>query len=364
MVMESDQTAAGNTGDRDIAAELCAQVAEANRSGTALRIAGGGTKGFYGRPVAGAVLDLTPHRGITHYDPVELVVSVRAGTQLAELERVLAESGQQLPFEPPHLGPGATVGGMVATGLSGPRRPWTGAVRDFVLGTRLIAHDGQHLRFGGEVMKNVAGYDLSRLMVGAQGTLGVLTEVSLKVLPLPGAAHSLQLQMPLTTALAKLAKWGRQPMPLTGAAWHDGSLYLRLEGGGRSVDANRARLGGESLDPAFWDRLREHELPFFDSADPRPLWRISVPHTTPPQDLNGDWLYDWAGAQRWLRSDAPAPAIRDAAVRAGGHATCYTPGAADPFTPLAPVLARHHRQLKDRLDPMHILNPGRLYPDL
>jgi glycolate oxidase FAD binding subunit len=362
--MDSEAAAGPDAGDQDIATVLCARVAEANSAGTPLRIAGGGTKAFYGRPVDGAVLDLTGHRGITHYDPVELIVSVRAGTPLTELERTLAESGQQLPFEPPHFGSAATVGGMVSTGLSGPRRPWSGAVRDFVLGTRLISQDGQHLRFGGEVMKNVAGYDLSRLVTGAQGTLGVITEVSLKVLPLAAATHSLRLQLPLEAAMAKLAKWGRQPVPLTGAAWRDGTLYLRLEGGGRSVEANRARLGGETQAPDFWRQLREQELPFFDPADPRPLWRLSVPHTTPPLALEGDWLHDWAGAQRWLRSDLPDAAIRDAASRVGGHATCYTPGAAEPFTPLAPVLAKYHRQLKAQLDPKRIFNPGRLYRDL
>ncbi len=350
--------------ERDLAEEFCAQVAAADRAGSPLRIMGGGTKAFYGREVDGSPLDVTGHQGITHYDPVELVVSVRAGTPVYGLERTLAEAGQQLPFEPPHFGAAATVGGMVATGLSGPRRPWSGAVRDFVLGTRLITREGRHLRFGGEVMKNVAGYDLSRLVTGAQGTLGVITEVSLKVLPRPGAAHSLQLQMPLASALTKLARWGRQPVPLTGAAWHHGFLYLRLEGGARSVDANRARLGGEALDPAFWQDLREQRLPFFSDADTRPLWRLSIPQVTPPLELEGDWLYDWAGAQRWLRSDAPAASIREAAARSGGHATCYTPGITDPFTPLTPVLAKYHRQLKARLDPNGIFNPGRLYPDL
>jgi glycolate oxidase FAD binding subunit len=362
--MDPDAASGPDTGDQDVAAQLCARVAEANSAGTPLRIAGGGTKAFYGRPVDAPALDMTGHRGITHYDPVELVVSVRAGTPLTELERTLAASGQQLPFEPPHFGSAATVGGMVSTGLSGPRRPWSGAVRDFVLGTRLISHDGQHLRFGGEVMKNVAGYDLSRLVTGAQGTLGVITEVSLKVLPLPGAAHSLRLQLPLEAAMAKLAKWGRQPVPLTAAAWHDGSLYLRLEGGGRSVDAHRARLGGETLDSDFWRQLLEQELPFFDPADPRPLWRLAVPHTASPVGLEGAWLLDWAGAQRWLRSEMPASAIREAAARAGGHATCYTPSAAEPFTPLGPVLAKYHRQIKARLDPKGIFNPGRLYRDL
>lgn len=359
-----NDTAAHPDSGHDIAGDLCAQVAEAHRSSRPLRIAGGGTKSFYGRAVNGTALDVTGHCGITHYDPVELVVSARAGTRLTDLESALAAAGQQLAFEPPRFGMAATVGGMVATGLSGPRRPWSGAVRDFVLGTRLITHEGKQLRFGGEVMKNVAGYDVSRLVTGAQGTLGVITEVSLKVLPLPAATHSLGLPLPLESAFAKLAKWGRQPVPLTGAAWHDGTLYLRLEGGARSVDANRARLGGQSVKGTFWEQLRELELPFFSSEDPRPLWRISVPQVAPPLELDGDWLYDWAGGQRWLRSGAEAEHIRETAVRAGGHATCFTQDVAEPFTPLTPVLAKYHRQLKSRLDPNGIFNPGRLYPDL
>jgi len=231
--------------DQDISDALGERVRRATAEGRPLRIVGGDTKAFYGRPVEGEALSTREHRGITYYDPVELIVSVRSGTPLAELEATLADNGQMLGCEPPHFGADASVGGMVATGLSGPRRPWAGSVRDFVLGTRVITHEGHEQRFGGEVMKNVAGYDLSRLMVGAQGTLGMITEVSLKVLPKPGASQSLRLEMPLPDAQAKLAEWGRQPLPITAAAWHAGALHLRLEGGPSSVAATRERLGGE-----------------------------------------------------------------------------------------------------------------------
>ncbi|HSP59020.1 MAG TPA: glycolate oxidase subunit GlcE, partial [Halomonas sp.] len=264
-----------------------------------------------------------------------------------------------------HFGDDATVGGMVATGLSGPRRPWAGSVRDFVLGTRIINREGVEQRFGGEVMKNVAGYDLSRLMVGAQGTLGLITEVSLKVLPRPAATRSLRLELPLQEALAKLAEWGRQPLPITAAAWHDGALALRLEGGPSSVAATRERLGGEDLEDPYWEALREQRLEFFSPDDARPLWRLSLPHNTPVIDLPGvnesDVLYDWASTQRWLRSELDAEAIRLACARADGHATCLTPGLDSPFTPLAPVVAKYHRNLKNELDPKGIFNPGRLY---
>jgi glycolate oxidase FAD binding subunit len=241
-------------------------------------------------------------------------------------------------------------------------------VRDFVLGTRVINHQGLEQRFGGEVMKNVAGYDLSRLMVGAQGTLGLVTEVSLKVLPRPAATQSLRLELPLDQALTRLAEWGRQPLPISAAAWYAGHLHLRLEGGPSSVAATRQRLGGEDLEAGFWEDLREHRLDVFRREDPRPLWRLSLPHNTPQLSLagleEGDILYDWGGTQRWLRSELDASTLREACARAEGHATCLTPGAAEPFTPLAPVVAKYHHRLKAELDPRGIFNPGRLYAEL
>ncbi|XKE44844.1 glycolate oxidase subunit GlcE [Halomonas organivorans] len=353
--------------DRDASAELGERLRQADADGTPLRIVGGDTKAFYGRPVQGEALSTREHRGITRYDPVELIVSVRAGTPLADLEAALAEQGQMLPFEPPHFGETATVGGMVAAGLSGPRRPWAGAVRDFVLGVRLFDRQGTSLRFGGEVMKNVAGYDLSRLVVGAQGSLGLIGEVSLKVLPRPVARASLRLSMPLDEARRALAEWGRRPLPITAAAWQAGVLHLRLEGGSGSVADTRRTLGGDDLDEGYWEALREQRLAFFDAEDERPLWRLSLPQQA-SLDLDGldesGMLHDWAGAQRWLKSDLDAKTLREAATRAGGHATCLTPGAAEPFTPLSPVLAKYHRRLKAELDPHGIFNPGRLYPEL
>lgn len=345
----------------DASNHLVEQVRAALSSGSAMRIRGGGSKSRIGRPLKGQELDTREHRGIVSYDPTELVVTVRTGTPLAELEQVLDEKNQWLAFEPPHLGQGATVGGMVATGLSGPRRPWAGSVRDYVLGTRVISGHGKHLRFGGEVMKNVAGYDLSRLMAGSFGCLGVLTEVSLKVLPKPRSVATLRLMVDLPEALQKLAEWGQQPLPLS-AACHDGeSLHLRLEGGEGSVAAARERLGCEIVEPGFWNALKEQCLPFFD--DPRPLWRLSLPIATPDLSLPGTQLVDWGGAQRWLKSDASAEEIRAIAQSAKGHAICFD-GGETPFHPLSEPLMRYHRQLKARLDPQGVFNPGRMYAEI
>jgi glycolate oxidase FAD binding subunit len=347
--------------DFDDSTALLDQVNQALTSVIPLRIQGGNSKAFLGREVAGEILDTRSHRGIVSYDPTELVITARAGTPLTELMQALEEAGQMLPCEPPTYGD-ATLGGMVSAGLSGPRRPWSGSVRDFVLGTRVITGQGKHLRFGGEVMKNVAGYDVSRLMVGSLGCLGLLTEVSLKVLPRPRQSISIALELDSERALNGLAEWGQQPVPIS-AASHDGQvLRLRLEGGEGSVAAAHDRLGGERIDPAYWDDLNEHRLDFF--RDARPLWRLSVPNNTAALDLPGQQLIDWGGAQRWLKSDADGDRIRTRVRAVGGHATCFTPGQDEsPFQPLAAPLLHHHQQLKARLDPLSIFNPGRMYAE-
>ncbi len=351
---------------RDRTEELAEAVAAAAREGTPLRPVGGDTKRALGRAVEATPLSLDGHAGIVEYEPTELVVTARAGTPLADLEAALAERGQMLGFEPPHLGPGATLGGTVACGLSGPRRPYAGAARDFVLGTRLLNGRGAALRFGGQVIKNVAGYDLSRLMAGAQGTLGVLLEVSLRVLPLPGCEVTLVQERSAGDALDAVNRWAARPLPIS-AACHDGErLRVRLSGTEAGVRAAVAELGGEpDRDGAHWWRdLRERALPFF--AGEGPCWRLAVAPAAALHDLPGRWLLDWGGAQRWLRSDAPADAIRAAARAAGGHATRIDAAAdaAGPFQPLPAPLFALHQRLKAALDPHGILNPGRLYTGL
>ncbi|QXH59875.1 glycolate oxidase subunit GlcE [Pseudomonas azerbaijanorientalis] len=349
--------------DFDDSQLLLEQVNQALENATPLRIQGSNSKGFLGRTTAGEILDTRAHQGIVSYDPTELVITARCGTPLSELAQALDAAQQMLPCEPPSFGDGATVGGTIACGLSGPRRPWSGSVRDFVLGTRVITGQGKLLRFGGEVMKNVAGYDLSRLMTGSYGCLGLITEVSLKVLPKPRKVLSISLEMDPERALLRLAQWGQQPLPIS-AACHDGTrLHLRLEGGEGSVAAAHERLGGERLDASYWEDLNEQRLSFFD--EDQPLWRMSLPHNTPRLSLPGRQLIDWGGAQRWLKSDAEAAFIRQVVDEVGGHVTCFSHGLTDtPFQPLPPALMRYHRNLKQQLDPRGIFNPGRLYAEL
>jgi glycolate oxidase FAD binding subunit len=352
--------------------QVIARYAEQIRAATAankpLRLRGGGSKDFYGQSLEGEVLDTRAYAGIVAYEPTELVVTVRCGTPLAELEAVLRAAGQQLAFEPPHFGAGATVGGMVAAGLSGPRRMAAGAVRDFVLGARMLDGRGDDLSFGGQVMKNVAGYDISRPLAGSLGTLGLILEVSLKVLPLPVAEATLELELPQDKALEMLNHWGGKPLPISACAWADGKLELRLSGAASAIAAARELIGGDSVDAAqaqaYWQGIREQSDAFF-STD-KPLWRMSLPSVAPPLAFPGEQLIEWGGALRWLACKADARAIREAAARVGGHATLFraTDKSAGVFTPLAPALAKIHRNLKRAFDPAGIFNPGRMYPAL
>jgi glycolate dehydrogenase FAD-binding subunit len=346
-------------------AETIRAAAAARRS---VRLRGGGTKDFYGQALEGEVLDPRDHDGIVAYEPTELVVTVRCGTPLAALESKLKESGQMLAFEPPHFGGQATIGGAIAAGLSGPRRQAAGAVRDFVLGVRILDGRGRDLSFGGQVMKNVAGYDVSRLMVGSLGTLGLILEVSLKVLPIPVAEATLRLELPEDKAIEIMNRWGGKPLPVSATAWAGGDLWVRLSGADAAVRAARERIGGEAVEGGrateFWSGVREHTAPFFRGD--APMWRVSVPSSAAPLGLPGDQLIEWGGSLRWLASAADARLIRELAAKAGGHATLFRGGdkAAGVFTPLAPAVARIHANLKREFDPDGVLNRGRMYPEL
>ena len=347
-------------------ADLCERVRAAGASGTALRVRSGGTKDFYGHEGRGEVVDVSPHAGIVAYEPKELVLTVKAGTRLAEVERVLAGERQMLPFEPPRFGAAGTIGGTVAAGLSGPRRPYAGAVRDFVLGARIVNGKGEDLSFGGRVIKNVAGYDVSRLMTGALGTLGIVTEVSFKVLPRPPAETTLSFQMDEAAATQRANEWAGQPLPISATAWLGGRFLVRLSGAESAVAAARAKLGGDDASdlPDFWSALRDHRIAFFDNA--LPLWRLSVPQTAAPIPSEHPQLVEWGGGLRWIAEELDAAAIRDAVHKAGGHATLFRHGdkSVGVFHPLQPALLKIHQRLKQAFDPFGILNPGRMYDHL
>lgn len=361
--------------------ELVARVRAALDDQTPLRIRGGGSKDFYGQELQGEILDTRGHAGIVSHEPSELVVTVRAGTLLAELEAALAEHQQYLPFEPPHFGgesagggPSlATVGGMVASGLNGPARASVGAVRDYVLGAQLLNGKAELLTFGGQVMKNVAGYDVSRLLAGSLGTLGVITQVSLKVLPRAVAEATLTFELDEALALARLNAWAGQALPLNASCWHGGALMLRLRGAQAAVESACGKLGGQRLDEAqawrLWQALRDQTAPFFQLQEGEALLRLSVPDSAPALNL-GPTLIEWHGAQRWIKlgPEQPFPGDADRLSEIAGHATLFRVTRAQDkargvFTPLTAPLGRIHRALKQQFDPASIFNRGRMYPD-
>jgi len=333
-----------------------------------LQLRGGGSKDFYGGSLHGAVLDTRAYAGIVSHEPTELVVTARCGTPLAELESALAAQRQFLACEPPQFSGAATVGGAVASGLSGPRRAAVGSLRDFVLGVKIMDGEGRILKFGGEVMKNVAGFDVSRLLTGSLGTLGLILEVSLKVLPLPLGDATLRFSMAQDEALKILNQWAGQPLPMVASCWTEGVLTIRLSGAVAAVNSACTKLGGERVADdaaaAFWRALRDQTLPFF--AGDAPLFRVSSGSVTPVLDLPGTQLIEWGGAQRWVRGDVDAATVFAMGAKVGAHATAFRGGdrAAGVFTPLAPPLLEVHRRLKHSFDPYGVFNPGRLYAEL
>lgn len=341
--------------------QILEQVRAAAKGRRPLVIRGGNTKVFYGEAVKGETLDLSGHEGVTDYDPGELVITCRAGSKLEDVRALLRENGQHLPFESPAFGENATIGGTVACGFSGPRRPWAGSLRDYLLGVKIINGRGEALRFGGQVMKNVAGYDVSRLMAGAMGTLGVLLEVSFKVLPKPARELTLSFSCEQNEAIHRISEWSAKPLPLSAASWRDNYLMIRLSGAASETEKAAAALKPDvvSEETGHWQRLREQQDGFF-TAD-GPCWRISVPVATPPLELKGSCLLDWGGAQRWYTGSEPADRIRAVAEAAGGHATLFRGEADAPrFQPLPPVLAQLHDRVRQAFDPHGLFNPGRM----
>jgi len=350
---------------------LLKRVQQSVKTGTPLSITGGDTKSLLGEACADGAetLSMLNHSGIISYDPTELVVSVRSGTRLSDLNKALADAGQMLPFEPPELS-GSTIGGVLACGLSGPRRPFSGAARDYVLGTRVINGHAQDLSFGGEVMKNVAGYDVSRLQIGAWGTLGVLLDVSMKVLPVPELELTLRQQCDADD-LQAFAPMMRLPLPLSGAMLVNDERYLRLSGSTAAVQAAAKQLGGDVLENnSVWQAVRDHTHPFFDKtahADDLTLWRISVPDFMPALDLSGNWLFEWGGGQRWLQTPEPAERVFSVVQQAQGHAMRYGPGSSNDqpaFQPLSGPMQRLQTRVRDSFDPLRLFNRGRFHPEL
>ena len=347
-----------------IISAMSERIKDASTAHAPLAIHGGNSKTFYGGAIVGEPLDIRPYTGIIEYEPQELVLTVRAGTTLAEIESVMDSASQMLPFEPPHFADGSTIGGTVAAGLSGPRRPYTGAVRDFVLGARILSGKGDDLRFGGRVIKNVAGYDVSRLMTGALGTLGVLLDLSFKVLPKPVAEITLRYEFDEALAIRQFNEWAGKPLPISATSWHEGVAMLRLSGAAAGVKAARQKLGGElvadEIAQLFWRSLRDQRAAFFQSTEP--LLRLSVPPTTVPLALVTPQWIEWGGAVRWLSGATDVVKLREKIASVGGYVTLFRYGnkADGVFNPLQPVLAKIHRDLKLAFDPENILNRGRM----
>ncbi len=351
--------------DMDMGTALQATVLNNIAQRTPVQIMGGNSKTFYGRTPHGEHLSVAEHCGVTSYEPTELVITARAGTRLTDIEARLHQHDQSLPFEPPHFSASTTLGGVIASGLSGPRRPYAGSARDFVLGVKMLNGKGEVLSFGGQVMKNVAGFDASRLMTGSMGTLGVLLEISLKVLPRPEMEQTWVFECAAIKAIHNMNTSAGLSLPLSGAAFDGQRLYIRLSGSAAALRAAQEKLGGELLADGdkFWEGLRNHTAAFFQTDVP--LWRVSLPAATAPLDLAGEWLMDWGGAQRWLKTSDAAEIIRDCASKVGGHATLFRGGdrAGAVFHPLSAPLLVLHRRLKEAFDPHGIFNPGRMYQD-
>lgn len=348
--------------EQDLSDDLRQQVRQAATTGTALRIVGNDSKAFYGGDCQATTrLHLAGHRGIIDYEPSELVVTARSGTTLNNITSLLAQHRQMLAFEPPGFGEHATLGGTLACGFSGPRRPFVGSARDFMLGCKIINGDGEVLNFGGRVMKNVAGFDVSRLMVGALGSLGVLLEVSLRVLSIPESELTLAYTLSAGEALTKMNALSARPWPLSALAYDGERLRVRLSGAQASVQAAARQLGGD-IDvqgESFWQDLREQRLAYFQQ--PGNLWRISVAPASAPLALSGDWFLDWGGALRWLKTEESAEAIHAAAAKGGGYAVCFRGDNKTDWIRLDPALMALQQKIRVAFDPLKLFNPGRLH---
>lgn len=357
---------------QDIISQYTNTISEATENKIPLLIRGGGSKDFYGNEFNGDThntLSTLSYAGIVDYDPTELVMTARAGTSLEELETKLRNENQMLGFEPPYFGHAATFGGCISSGLSGPRRAFVGAVRDFVLGVRMLDGRGNDLHFGGKVMKNVAGYDISRLMTGSMGTLGLLLEISVKVLPIPRTELTLRLQMNEAEAIKKMNLWAGKPLPISATCFYKNNLTLRLSGAESAVRSARTKLGGELISDgaSFWNSIREQTHAFFHSKNA--LWRLSIKSSAPPLILPGQQLIEWGGALRWLVCDNKEfdaddeNLIRSKLLLVDGNATLFRSDKKPEsvFHPPKAQMIKIFQRIKEKFDPAGIFNPGRMY---
>jgi glycolate oxidase FAD binding subunit len=348
---------------QEVIQQFSETIRKAAAEQTLLRIRGSGSKDFYGLALIGDVIDTLALTGIVDYEPTELVMTARAGTPLSEIEKALAAGGQMLAFEPPYFGQNATLGGCIAAGFSGPRRAGAGSARDFVLGVRIVNGLGEDLRFGGQVMKNVAGYDVSRLLTGSFGTLGLITEVSLKVLPIPEEERTLRFALDEAAAIELMNKWAAKPLSLSATCHVDDALYVRLSGASAAVAASHKKLGGDIVEDgvAFWQSVREQTHSLFAGAPA--LWRFSIKSTTAPLGL-GKQMIEWNGSLRWIAADLDPSKAFDIANKSGGHATLFRGGNnRNGIQQFSPGLLAVHKKLKRAFDPHGILGPGRIHAD-
>ncbi len=355
----------------DISRELIARVANASANNQSLNIVGGNSKTFLGREAIGEKISIREHQGILSYEPVELVMTARAGTTITEIEATLDEQGQMLAFEPANFLGKATIGGTLACNSSGPARPWSGSVRDAVLGIKLINGKSEHLNFGGQVLKNVAGYDISRMQAGAMGSLGIITQVSFKVMPKPQSSLTLVAAMDAGQAIEKMNKLAGQAKPLTAACWFNNKLYMRLSGATSAVEGAVKAWTGKILenDQQFWQSLKEQQTDFFcggsddNSTNKEPLWRFSVNSNAKHFLPEHNWLIDWGGSQRWLRGFHDFEALETMAENANGQVSLFRNGdrSNEVFHRQSPALKAIHQRLKSSFDPKNIFNPSRLY---
>ncbi|MGK0270345.1 MAG: glycolate oxidase FAD binding subunit [Cocleimonas sp.] len=358
--------------NNDISIELQNSVKVAISDKSPLYIHGGNSKLFFGNIVDAKPLDISPHTGIIDYEPTELCITVRAGTLLSDIEKVLTAENQILPFEPPQYSPNATIGGALATGISGPRRAYTGSVRDAILGVKIINGEGEIVSFGGQVMKNVAGYDLSRMMVRSQGTLGVILEVSIRLLPKPKDEITISLEGSQSFAINFFQSLRTQQLPVTASAWFNDQAFLRLSGSEKSLAFQlKEMISNNKASPVenpsqFWNDIRDHKHHFFGRMD-KPLWRLSLPPAADEiKQINDNQLIEWGGAQRWVNTNTPPNIVHSSANSRNGYATLFQGNIPETscFPKLDDNLLKLHRQLKNNMDPNHIFNPGRMYSGL